>query len=67
MNLTRIRATSFINMIEYYSIHYGSELQFGDQDLLNIYFHFHSGMFLSYLTSIAIKFTHMVYLFDELC
>ena len=43
MNLTRLRKSSWLpSMIEYYNI-YGNRITWGDQDLINIYFHFHPG------------------------
>lgn len=43
MNLTRLRKSNWQSAIlEYYKI-YKMYIVFGDQDLINIYFHFHSG------------------------
>ena len=42
MNLTRIRASNFTTCIDEYYKFYGDRLRLGDQDLLNVYFHFHN-------------------------
>jgi len=44
MNLTRMQTSGWIrHMIMYYE-HYKYNITWGDQDLINIYFHFHPGV-----------------------
>ena len=42
MNLTRIRASNFTTCIDENYKFYGKRLRLIDQDLLNVYFHFHN-------------------------
>ena len=43
MNLTRLRrSTWFPSILEYYK-EYRLKITWGDQDLINIYFHYHPG------------------------
>ena len=43
MNLTRLRqSTWFSSILEYYK-EYRLKITWGDQDLINIYFHYHPG------------------------
>ena len=42
MNLTRLRDSNFTSWIQEYYRMYAKKISFGDQCLLNIYFHFHS-------------------------
>lgn len=41
MNLTRIRASTWLTSIIKYHKEYKLKMTYGDQDLMNIYFHFH--------------------------
>lgn len=41
MNLTRLRASSWLNAMNNYYTEYRLKITFGDQDLINIYFHFY--------------------------
>ncbi|CAG7822334.1 unnamed protein product [Allacma fusca] len=45
MNLTRMREVDFVNEMPMLFRGYGRELNHGEQDLLNIYFHFHPQFF----------------------
>ena len=42
MNLTRLRVSNFSSSLDQYYKRYASMLYLGDQDLLNVYFYFHS-------------------------
>lgn len=48
MNLTRIRASTWLTSIIKYHKKYKSKMTYGDQDLMNIYFHFHPGKNIRY-------------------
>ncbi|KAK7478596.1 hypothetical protein BaRGS_00030128 [Batillaria attramentaria] len=43
MNLTRMRQTTWLADIKKYHEEYRYQITWGDQDLINIYFHFHPG------------------------
>ena len=41
MNLTRLRQSSWVPALENYYEEYKLKITWGDQDLINIYFHFY--------------------------
>ena len=43
MNLTRLRNSTWLPSIVQYYTEYKLKITWGDQDLINIYFHFHPG------------------------
>ena len=47
MNLTRLRKSQWLDSLMEYYKEYRLRITWGDQDLINIYFHFHPGKYLS--------------------
>jgi len=43
MNLTRLRKSQWLDSVMEYYKEYKLRITWGDQDLINIYFHFHPG------------------------
>ena len=54
MNLTRMREVDWVNkMIDYYEI-YKYNITWGDQCLINIFFHFYPGKFCSSSLNVSV-------------
>lgn len=43
MNLTRIRRSTWLDSMVRYYVQYKPHIRYGDQDLINIYFYYHTG------------------------
>ena len=54
MNLTRIRAFSWLNHMNEYFDTYKYNITWGDQDLLNVLFHYYPGITTRYIISLII-------------
>lgn len=60
MNLTRLRASSWLHSMSNYYKEYRLKITWGDQDLINIYFHYYPGMFVY-----EKMFIFLAWLFEE--
>ena len=47
MNLTRMRDVNWVDKMEKYYEEYKMRITWGDQDLVNVFFHFHPGGYLA--------------------
>ena len=54
MNLTRMREANWINKMVAYYKEYQYRITWGDQDLVNIFFHFYPGMAHKIITHVIV-------------